>query len=1076
MEIKTIVRVAQGIEITDDLKKKLAQRYGNIEVTHYPKIVDEKESYQQRINSFHEAVEFILESLPLPDDKKGAEAEILNHFQWLKNKTILKPNQTTAQYQDVLYLYKEALLKALNEYWGFNSKSQKHTVEILNKAEQYVIMSKGRPNLVTLSEIKAYSEDRYVLQEDIQLAPCTDETLQELAQIKQSEIVFAPDWFKRLDDKTTAQIFLHSLAKDATYVTLKDAVNTWLHKMKTVSKTYADVIGENLQTIKDDNKALFPKWFCDWSPAEQAGLKEMLRLNVSNIEEAIKDISKLIDEWTTNNDHSKLSELQDLQELPFWYLKLADHEQLMLKAVLDKHDKIEDAVSFIPSRLRELPGLPNFGYHDLIIVDKQLQTCEQFPPQFRSSHLVPRDEIDKPGDIMSLHSVRNLQKIIESAGDKDKINIQTLISPLWVLSPSFPDYALDRQRKKAIKNGSSQWVDKTFFSTNHPLNYARYYDYTPSGNESCNLLLAASKRHLETQLTTCLKSNPQLHKISSQTLNFIEKTKVNDWAAYTKLNALIKKISPALKNCSLEDIQLLISQAVEARPASRFVSSQKNRDENPLSRAKQELIDYFANNRTELSQVDALNDFMASRCFFENNASTAEKAFVEKMADLDFLSSCYEQTLKSGYGTATVFDVNGRELCLASLENLLNLQMDGLSYGSCVSGKDRKAVEILHTDAIRLFREKFGFWPRFNVNDPKRADFVAIFAELYATHHAHIHAGQNAPGSDGIKTPATYLPNDICEKICSLLGPNALSGDDRRASNNELKYVNKGTSAVSSKNTEETVDAVAAGRLSELNRQNLLNQLTLLLKNDNLWYKKYTIKVFGHSCTIIDKIGGVPQGISMLKKVVLNKNFEGDLKSLVAKIYHISEERRVLPSARTDNMTALYHCLHMLYASEKPDEIFDAQLKTLQGTIQGTVTPSSSTKELSTDNMQMLVNTLSLLLKNDDLWHPKVSFLNLTDKLSGRRPVGIPLLQEVVLSNKPGVDLKRLVDDIFSIVETRRAVPSSRTGNMKTLYDCLHDLYEHPEPNVIFETQLQKLKGIMNSNTSRCESSASLVV
>lgn len=150
----------------------------------------------------------------------------------------------------------------------------------------------------------------------------------------------------------------------------------------------------------------------------------------------------------------------------------------------------------------------------------------------------------------------------------------------------------------------------------------------------------------------------------------------------------------------------------------------------------------------------------------------------------------YEQALNSGWGTAYAKDYRGRELFLSSLGHLIIIFANGLSAGSCVSGKDRKAVGLIHDDALFIYHEIYGKWHQFTDPAEERANFVKIVVELYVSRHQHEHAGQNAPGSEGIKTPAMYWPSDIAVAIYDRMkNPNTLIGDDRLATNNEVSKV-----------------------------------------------------------------------------------------------------------------------------------------------------------------------------------------------------------------------------------------------------------------------------------------------
>lgn len=166
--------------------------------------------------------------------------------------------------------------------------------------------------------------------------------------------------------------------------------------------------------------------------------------------------------------------------------------------------------------------------------------------------------------------------------------------------------------------------------------------------------------------------------------------------------------------------------------------------------------------------------------------------FSAKRDDINDLVDEYGKALNSSFGSAALYDYNGRELFLSSLEQLIILNQDGYSYGSCVSGKDRKAIELIHTDAMIIYKKIYEHWPSLThaTSSAERTRFVALVAKLYLSAHQHELAGQNAPGSEGIKTPLVYLPKDICNEIIRLLGiAEALKQDDRLATNNEVKNI-----------------------------------------------------------------------------------------------------------------------------------------------------------------------------------------------------------------------------------------------------------------------------------------------
>lgn len=151
-----------------------------------------------------------------------------------------------------------------------------------------------------------------------------------------------------------------------------------------------------------------------------------------------------------------------------------------------------------------------------------------------------------------------------------------------------------------------------------------------------------------------------------------------------------------------------------------------------------------------------------------------------------------------------------RELYFASLEQLGIAAWGGVSIGSCVSGKDRKAIEIIHTDAMKIFFEKYRTLPpMYCVNETEEnamQEFARIFAELFCNKHQQAAASSNAPGAFGTKTPWIYLPKHLRDAIhtwyeerdvahsvyAELSTRDTLAESDRLATNNEIEKITAG--------------------------------------------------------------------------------------------------------------------------------------------------------------------------------------------------------------------------------------------------------------------------------------------
>ena len=104
-------------------------------------------------------------------------------------------------------------------------------------------------------------------------------------------------------------------------------------------------------------------------------------------------------------------------------------------------------------------------------------------------------------------------------------------------------------------------------------------------------------------------------------------------------------------------------------------------------------------------------------------------------------------------------------LFCSSLEQILVERIGGMVYGSCKSGKDRKAVEIIHTDAMLMYFHIYKRLPRIDDVSETRKNFVSVFVDLFMSFHHQRNAGQNMPGIWGLRGLREVLPQDIQGEI-----------------------------------------------------------------------------------------------------------------------------------------------------------------------------------------------------------------------------------------------------------------------------------------------------------------------
>lgn len=825
MENQTTLRVPENLNLTPELTNRLSEILSPVNIERYNTVQDLKSHYKQRINSLHEAFLFILDTIPLRIENDS----ILRYLKWCKDYCVFPQKGNIEDYQTILTQYTVLLVNALIDYYPYpfpdgkeltknspsvsnasNSPNNTSTsfskpqteidlkaspIEILNKAEQYVLMKKGRHDLATLIPLRINSRFEWALLWEKQLAPYTEETLRELKEIKQLESFLTPTWFRELSPEL--QTYLHTFEYEIPE--LLSLLNRFFRQWLKIKAERGSQLPLDLKNISEGSPVQFEVNLEE----DHKKLIEILSefsLNVNEIdtqlENSITQLHNLNQKLKTQkfDSESFKNELKNTRKLPYWFLLLEEYEQHFLKSVLASRESYDELISFLPSRLRRIPMLPNFCEHKLFLLSQNGEHFKEYHSRLRSSHIASRDVVDLPQPVGLLHAKKNLNRILSFLSPNQPLLIQTLISPISLLNRITPDYTLEKQLNRSVRVMQKKY-NNPIFVTNHPLNIARMVCFTSSNELSCNDLLDYGKQSLSVNPT--LTSSLDLHHL------------------------------------------------------------------NP-------------NNK-----------------------------------DLIILLNEYYKVLHSAYGSATVFDYYGRELFLSSLEHLIMVNLHGKSYGSCVSGKDRKQIEILHTDAMLIYREKYSRWPSFRDEGHERARFVNLVATLYVSKHIHEHAGQNAPGANGIKTPEKYWPGDIAAAIRKKLeSQECLRIDDQLATNNEVSRIGK---IMLSVKPGFAICLNAAHRLSHTSIKKVIDALSILSEEHTYWGKQ-------------GRFFGSPTGINKIQKLLQTpiknevSSHEAEFSYKLAEIYFELTQRPKESASRNSSTQTVYTAVLKLYESKQPEK------------------------------------------------------------------------------------------------------------------------------------------------------------
>jgi hypothetical protein len=1019
---KTRLRIGEGVELTQELKDYLARLFGipfeTIEIERYDSTVDLNRSFERRKQSIYDAFKFILKTIPpknlkttLPKDS-NLYNDLKGYLDFFKEQCLFPTTGSIDDYQVVLAKFTAYLVDGLVDYWntpGVDTTKKEHAIELLNKAEQYVIMKNGRTDLATLSVLPDGASNTLVLQWEKQLPPCTDDTIFELEKIKESKVQVTPEWLRELPP--FQQIFLHRSRSSANTVSrlagdFAKLINAWNEIIAKIplSKLEEDraIIEMDDRNFDENNDALpglpgLPDWYIKLSPSSRAVLRELFcEKSASFIGDKVElkanslsQIGALLTSFSTslsNLTDEQVAELDRVRTLPYWFLRMEENEQRMLKKVLDKFNWAEDAVSFVPSRLRSaFPSTANFQESHLGFLDLKSLSLED-TVQLRYSHPGARDAQNQPTQILELHTDRNVSHIAQKAKEKGKngLLVGTKISPVRIVkvfNQDFPDYTLENERKRSIAKLQRLNPNFPIDSTNHPYNGAKRAFPTKATDPECNALLSRAQQQLAPDLI--LKQCQNLSdltdiekdifaKITRDNAAFIASTPTQSYQTFDWMNQLIKTL-PKTELSLDQSLKLIRFAKTEAMSLKRYPSRMKERI-SPVSeedKTKHALIELMLEHGDNLEQLPGSQQVLANLWYMANNpkfCAPKQMAFRNQITDLAHMAQAYSSLLKryseSGYHFAevtwdTLTDHHGRELWLSCYEGFLSTKMGGMSSGCCVSGKDREELKLIHMGAMLIYKKTYGFWPRYEDDGHDRANFVEIFANHYLTGHGRELAGQNAPGADGIKTLTRYLPADIIRAIRRKTSQNEPYVHDRLASNNDLDAIgyrevdeNKNVTRVPLINLVQEKFAscvMLVTKLKEESRLELLELVKVIAGELTHWNNQTTVysfirkvvpgSFFAKSTTAPTAVGRIQQHLfdAQSPKSSL-KTAESNVVTLSQILCDISkrpspDESPLTSFVRSEDTQSLYDCMNTLRTAENPEATVPevlAKLETLK--------------------------------------------------------------------------------------------------------------------------------------------------
>lgn len=751
---------------------------------------DFKHSYLARMNALGEGFLFLLSAIPAdyphltPAVRNRAETVFKLYTETFQKRFKEQAKEDDVrEFKNALNQYGRLLVTTLKSLLGV---SERTATKLLSKAEEYTALQHTRPDLMSLSNLTINSlyndgKKRFrILQRENPYNGLSDKTKKELIRIKHlKSLSQMPLWYKALN-RTNRQALLHLLntkipenTKASEWLQIKnlkafDQMPSWYKRLHVSDRQQLLTLLNNkvpstasLEDILNIRKAdvgwfktrKYPEWFTQMNVVDRGFLQRMLQQ--APFESGLFQELRLIKQLVT----------------PKWYNDMLDEEKELIQALVHEHPSDNTFLRALDDiRLLAMPKwyelMSPFEKPLLREILKTKVTDEDsldaafgnqlsrfrtvpFAPNYRRHECTVIDEnnrvVFRTGRYgSSMVSSRSLQEqeshmSKEEKHDNKAVRVEHTFENLKQILLTAIEDVIEQQKDNEAKRQGGDNITLSVPYLVQTLISPHTMGLTPDGS------LADDKQAGIEVLSQFIR----------------EELSQRIWVK------TVKGPGDELKTVNIK---------VDVKPISI---------NHPLNYARK--ITYTASDDADCG---AFIDYVKGQM--------KKRPHLGRDPELQHLLAEYESVLRlGGMIQANFSDSHGRELFLSSLEQLIVDHMGGIASGSCVSGKDRKGIELMHTDAMALYHFFYGEWPSFKdeSDGEKRKRFVDICANLFVSGHHQESASLNAAGANGIKTPWMYLPNDIAKAVSAkYLEDNSQRDDplhvqDVIADINELKAI-----------------------------------------------------------------------------------------------------------------------------------------------------------------------------------------------------------------------------------------------------------------------------------------------
>ncbi len=175
-----ILRVPEGMQLSVHILAQVEAILPNFRQESYAQKPRDTHSICRRIKSLHDAFIFLLQAHPIsPHTPIDRDTFIAYAHQALEESSLNE--ESFEELYKKLEFFEAKLISVINFAWNWSTQE---SIAALNLAEQYLIMTKGRARVATITALPFTKKNEFVLQVNNPIPPYSQEWIDELTLLK----------------------------------------------------------------------------------------------------------------------------------------------------------------------------------------------------------------------------------------------------------------------------------------------------------------------------------------------------------------------------------------------------------------------------------------------------------------------------------------------------------------------------------------------------------------------------------------------------------------------------------------------------------------------------------------------------------------------------------------------------------------------------------------------------------------------------------------------------------------------------------------------------------------------------